>query len=180
MNTSEVLAVLSQDSHRRKVQREVADSEHELRVIQQQLNEAQTALEQAPEVNAEELRVALVQQDLVFHQLVLDLNQAILECLKVGDNIWVRNRTNNNYYLATVMALDYYPTAGSGGHIVWKSCATGLHDCRTFVPYSAPLDFYGWVFLPTRIKDLTMEQTQQLFRDACTVTRQLKPLCFIA
>jgi len=170
MNLSTTLDLLSQDQERQRLEQDVSFYQRTCKLARQSMNTAKAALAQLPELEPEDLEMARTQKDLMFHQLLSDLNQTIFEHLKVGDAIWVWQH-KSTFVRATLTALEYKSMAFGGGHVTWKCHASDIEHRSTFVPYPG-LNFLVALFLPTRLKDLTVEQTQQVFRNVCTISGQ--------
>jgi len=170
MDYSGTLALLGQEEERQRLRHTLEGCKKQLDQILQQMYATCESLHQLPgPPKPEELKTAQEQLDLVFHQLLVDLNQALLD-LKDNDEIWIRDQ-GTTFVLATVTRIEH--TSGGGTlHYQTKKCAGN----KGFLNYYEPLYFYNLLCLPLKVGTFTPDQTRALYENVAKITEQRTPL----
>jgi len=136
---------------------------------QKECERLETELAKIPIPTSEELEVAQTQKELVFHQLYVDLNDALFK-LKVGDPIWLATPTRGLFTAVIITGWKVY--ADCSGTVQWKT-SIDLGQ-QTFGAYSAHVEFQRshTLFLPAQIRNYTPEQTQAVYQNVALITCQ--------
>jgi len=167
MDYTGTLAVLSQLKQRKVLLRKRQQQDMAVSQALEAVAITNRALAKIPQPTPQEQDLCVAQEDLAFHQLLLDLNVAVFENLRVGDEVWLRS-IGNVFRLTTVVALD-----DQDRHVV-RYAKFADHISRwQYARYPTPLKFRNLVFLPTKIGTYTVEQTKTIYLNLSTILNQL-------